>query len=333
MAETATKARVPAARGKRPKGPPLRPTGPIVPVSGVSGNALVVVVAIMAFLACLTLGAVTMIRQSATSWQSEIAREVTIQIKPEEGLDMDKALARARSVVTTFAGVTGASVMGKGATARLLQPWLGSGIDIDELPVPRLVVVTIDERDPPDFQAMRAELNAQVPQARLDDHRAWVDRLTAMANTTVLIGLGVLGLVMTATVLTVIFATRSALSGNRHIVEVLHFVGAETRFVASQFQRHFFRIGLKGGLAGGVLAAGAFFAAGAWQNATMGAAGSAQTTALFGRIAIGPWGYLGIALVVAVVAAVTALTTRLTVMRTIRHIDRARADGNRAEPS
>jgi cell division protein FtsX len=31
------------------------------------------------------------------------------------------------------------------STARLLEPWLGEGFDMDELPVPRLVIVTIDE--------------------------------------------------------------------------------------------------------------------------------------------------------------------------------------------
>jgi cell division transport system permease protein len=49
-----------------------------------------------------------------------------------------------------------------------------------------------------------------------------------MAHTTVMIGTGVLVLVFSAMVLTVVFATRGALSGNRHIVEVLHFVGAES---------------------------------------------------------------------------------------------------------
>ncbi len=72
----------------------VRPTGPIVPSSNIQGNALIVVIAIMAFLACLTLGAVSMVRSTAASWESQISREITIQIKPDDNLDMDKALAR-----------------------------------------------------------------------------------------------------------------------------------------------------------------------------------------------------------------------------------------------
>ena len=61
-------------------------------------------------------------------------------------------------------------------------------------------------------------------------------------------------LVLRAMVLTVVFATRGALAGNRHIIEVLHFVGAEARFVAREFQKHFLLISLKGAVAGGALA-------------------------------------------------------------------------------
>ena len=47
----------------------------IVPVGNVSSTALIFVIAIMTFLACLTLGAVTVVRQTANSWQLQIARD------------------------------------------------------------------------------------------------------------------------------------------------------------------------------------------------------------------------------------------------------------------
>ena len=131
--------------------------------------------------------------------------------------------------------------------------------------------------------------------------------------------------------LTVVFATRGAMSGNRHIVEVLHFVGAESRFVASEFERHFLIIGLKGACAGGALATLAFAVAGIWQGMEMATPGSDQTSALFGRFALGFWGYLGILVIIAVVAGMTALTTRFTVIRTIHEIDTERAAAGSGE--
>ncbi|MES5098598.1 ABC transporter permease [Agrobacterium sp. BA1120] len=309
----------------------IRPMAPILPPSNIQGNALIVVIAIMAFLACLTLGAVSMVRATAATWQSQISREITIQIKPEEGLDMNAALNKARNLALSFVGTREGTIMDDAATARLLEPWLGTGLDLSELPVPRLVIITIDESNPPDFEAMRAMLKTEIPQAFLDDHRTWVDRLVSMAHTTVMIGLGVLVLVFSAMVLTVVFATRGALSGNRHIVEVLHFVGAESSFVAREFQKHFLKISLKGSGAGSALAALVFLAAGFWQSRTLATPQSDQASALFGSFSVGVDGYLGIFATMMIIALLTTITARVTVIRTIDDIDRVRSDPSKSE--
>lgn len=309
----------------------VRPTGAILPPANIQGNALMVVIAIMAFLACLTLGAVSMVRATAAGWQSQISREITIQIKPADGLDMDAALKKARDLALTFVGTKSGTIMDDAATARLLEPWLGADLQLDELPVPRLVIVTIDESNPPDFEGMRALLKTELPQAFLDDHRTWVDRLVSMARTTVWIGTGVLILVFTAMILTVIFATRGALSGNRHIVEVLHFVGAERTFVAQEFQKHFLKISLKGSAVGGVLAALLFATASLWQSSSRATPESEQAMALFGSFTIGWSGYLGILATMLIIALLTTLTARFTVMRTIDEIDLVRSDPSRSD--
>lgn len=309
----------------------LRPMAPIVPPVNVSGRALMVVIAIMSFLCAVTLGAVTMVQEKAETWQGDVSREITIQIKPADGLDMEAALNTTRTLVLDFPGTLSAQIVDRASTARLLEPWLGEGFDIDELPVPRLVIITIDEAAPPDFAAIRQALAQEVPSAVLDDHRAWAERLISMARITVLIGVGVLSLMFATTMLTVIFATRGAMAGNRHIIEVLHFVGAETAFIASQFQRRFLMIGLKGASIGGAMATAAFLALALWQSHSMATALNDQVTALFGRFTLSSAGYFGIAAIVVLISAMTAVTTRLTVIRTIREIDRLRADPSLAE--
>jgi cell division transport system permease protein len=308
----------------------LRPMAAIVPASNIAGRSLMLVISIMSFLACLTLGSVIMIQDTANSWQSQISREITIQIKPDDGLDLEAALVSARDIALGFAGTKDATIVDNAATARLLEPWLGEGLDMEELPVPRLVIVTIDESAPPNFAAMRDALKKVVPNIYLDDHRTWVDRLVAMANTTVIIGLCILALVFTATVLTVVFATRGALSGNHHIVEVLHFVGAEAGFVASNFQKHFFLIGLKGALAGGAAAALTFALASIWASNSLATPESDQATALFGGFSMGAGGYVGALAIVVITAVLTAMTTRITVLHTILEIDLIRSDPTRS---
>lgn len=299
---------------------------PIVPPANLSSKALMVVVVIMSFLACLTLGFVTLIQDASTTWQTQISGEITIQIKPVDGQNMDAALSQAKEIALKYDGTIDASVVDKDTTSRLLEPWLGEDFNIDELPVPRLVIITIEKDNPPDFRAMGAELADNISGAYLDDHRTWAGRLVNMAQNTVFIGVGLLSLVLIATTLTVVFATRGAMSVNHEIIEVLHFVGAESSFIAGEFQRHFLLTGLYGGAIGGALAASAFFITDYLQARTMATALGDQANALFGSFQMGPSGYLGIIIIVITVAALTALTTRLTVIRTIREIDLVRSD-------
>src|SRR5215510_10043000 len=71
---------------------------PIVPLATISGRALVAVIAIMTFLASLTTGAVMLVRAAASEWQADVAREVTIQIRPAAGRDIEDDVAKAAAI-------------------------------------------------------------------------------------------------------------------------------------------------------------------------------------------------------------------------------------------
>ncbi|MGE3148352.1 MAG: cell division protein FtsX [Pseudorhodoplanes sp.] len=292
---------------------------PIVPANTIGGRALAAVVAIMTFLASLTVGAVILIYQSASDWQSEVAREVTIQVRPVEGRNLDMQVAKAVEIARGTAGLAEVRPYSKEESARLLEPWLGAGLSLDTLPVPRIIVLRL--ADPaPDLTALRKALAEGVPEASLDDHRGWIDRMRGMARGAIAAGIAVVALVIIATILSVAFATRGAMAANRPVIEVLHLIGARQSFIVSQFQRHFLVLGLKGGAIGGVAALLFFFIAGLTSNSFVGTAGGDQTSALFGSFAIGLKGYAAIFLQVLLIAAVTAETSRRAVKRTLDQV-------------
>src|SRR4051794_8570334 len=183
---------------------------PIVPKRSIAGRALVAVVAIMTFLASLTTGAVMLVRSSAVEWQSDVAREVTIQVRPVEGKNIDAEVARAVEIATAVSGVGEVRAYSKEESASLLEPWLGSGLSLDDLPVPRMVVVKLPSGGV-DLAPLRKALSERVAGASLDDHRAWIERMRTMAQTTIAGGIAVLILMLAATVLSVTFATRGAM--------------------------------------------------------------------------------------------------------------------------
>ena len=291
----------------------------IVPKDSIAGNALTAVVAIMMFLAAVTSGGVAMVIGAASEWQSDISREMTIQIRPTPGNDVDAQVLKAESLARATPGVVEVRAYSKAQSDRLLEPWLG-GLSLDELPVPRMIAVRVGPRARLDVPALRQTLTAQVAGASLDDHRGWIDRMRRMAAAAVAGGIGIFGLVLAATVLSVAFATRGAMASNRPIVEVLHFVGAKEAYIARQFQRHFLVLGLKGGAIGGIAAMAFLALAGPVSGLFVGSAGEAQATALFGAFSIGTGGYAMVVLEVILIAAITAITSRQVVIYTLRTI-------------
>jgi cell division transport system permease protein len=294
---------------------------PIIPKNSIAGQALIAVIAIMTFLASLTTGAVMLILASAADWQSEVAREMTIQVRPAAGRDIEADVKRAADVARNAPAIAEVRPYSKEESTRLLEPWLGTGLSLDDLPIPRLIVVRIKSDENLNLQALRTSLASQVPSASLDDHRGWVDRMRAMASTAVAGGFAILALVLAATVLSVAFATKGAMAANRQIVGVLHFIGAKNSFIAGQFRRHFLALGLRGGLIGGGSAIALFAIAGIIGNRFLATAGGDEVAALFGTFSIGTAGFAAVFGQIVLIAIVTAETSRRVVNKALDNVD------------
>ena len=118
---------------ERPQVPArARNMSPIVPRASISGRALVAVVAIMTFLASITTGTVLLVSASAAEWQSEVASEITIQVRPQAGRDLDRDAIAAVDAMRAQAGIVEVRPFSKDESAKLLEPWLGTGLSIEQ---------------------------------------------------------------------------------------------------------------------------------------------------------------------------------------------------------
>ncbi|MBI5321684.1 ABC transporter permease [Bradyrhizobium sp.] len=294
---------------------------PIVPRASISGRALVAVVAIMTFLASITTGAVLLISASAAEWQSDVASEITIQVRPLAGRDVERDTAAVVEAMRAEPGIVEVRPFSKDESAKLLEPWLGTGLSLDQLPVPRVIIARVQPGTSLDLVGLRARVMKVAPSASVDDHRAWIERMRSMTGATVFAGIGILVLVIIATIISVSFATRGAMAANRPIVEVLHFVGAGDAFIANRFLRHFLRLGLEGGVLGGGAAMLAFGFSESIASWFSGTPVGDQFAALLGTFSLRPSGYLVLALQAVAIAAITAWASRRTLLATLDDID------------
>jgi cell division transport system permease protein len=298
-----------------------RNMSPIVPRASIAGRALVAVVAIMTFLASITTGAVLLVSASAAEWQSDVASEITIQVRPVSGQDIEHDVTAVANAVRAEPGILDVKPYTREESAKLLEPWLGSDLSLDDLPVPRMIVARVAPGARLNLEELRSRLTQLAPSASVDDHRAWIDRMRSMTGATVFAGIGVLILVIIATIISVSFATRGAMAANRPIVEVLHFVGASDRYIANRFLRHFLRLGFEGGAIGCVAAMLMFGFSESVATWFSGTPAGDQFAALLGTFSLRPSGYLVLAAQTVLIATITALAARRTLFATLDDID------------
>ncbi|HXY57465.1 MAG TPA: ABC transporter permease [Methylocystis sp.] len=306
------------------EGAPLR-RQPLAPTDSVAGRSLVILIAIMTFLASLALGAALLIAEASAGWRAEAAREATIQVRPLPGRDLDADVRAAADIAREADGVREVIVYTRAESEALLAPWLGTGLDLSELPTPRMIVLRLKGDMRVDrvanLSALREELAKKAPAAALDDHRLWLERLGAMAGVVVGLAALIFALVVAAMAIVVVSATRAAVATNREIVEVLHMVGAADDFIAREFQRRFLGLGLRGALIGSG-AGVAFFALAQLLPGSLTATPSGdQLEGMFGDLALGAGGYAAIAVLAGAIAVLTGQMSRLIVLRRLRELD------------
>ncbi|MEO1607900.1 MAG: ABC transporter permease [Pseudomonadota bacterium] len=294
---------------------------PIVQAGSVTGKSLTLVIAIMCFLACLTVGAVYLIYQSASAWLRDIATEVSIQIEPSDNsLKTERTVKAVVEFIGQQPGIVRAKAMSASESARLLEPWLGKNSELLALPVPRLVAIELNRNSPPDLAKLKIELQERYPQAALDDHRQWQNQIRTVTRSFALGGIAILFLVGAATTAIIVSATRSAMASNREIVEVLDFVGATDRFIAREFEKHFLALGVRAGIVGALSAMAVFFL----MPTVIQLIGGDTVTLVELRRLIGTGvldavGYILLASVVFVIAALCMVTSRLGVFRILKN--------------
>jgi cell division transport system permease protein len=294
-------------------------TAQIVTAAYIDGNALPVLIAIMSFLACLTAGAVYMVNQSAEAWVKDISSEITIELDPVNAADIEKKMTLVSLFLAKQAGITHVKPMTAEDSAKLLEPWLGHSEALSALPIPRLIAVEINRSNPPDIKAISEALSQNFEGVTLDDHRQWRTEIRTLTRSAALGGIAVLVLVAAATVAVIVSATRSAMASNREIIEVLHFVGANERFISREFERHFVGLGARAGIVGAVSAGLVFLLLPSVMHVLGGGPVTAtEMSRLVGSGELDLKGYLLCALVVLVVAALCMITSRVGVIRVLK---------------
>jgi len=220
----------------------------VVPPSGYTATLTLFTSAAMAFLAVFALALSLATGRLADRWASELARSSTVRISAPAG-QMDAQTRAAAEVLRTTAGVAEVRVLGKDEQRKLLEPWFGPDLPLENLPIPQLIEV-IEDSTGYDAEGLRLRLSAEAPGALLDDHTRWRKPLITAANRLRFLGMLSILLIALATGAMITLAANAALSANAQIISVLRLVGAHDAYIASAFVRRFTLRAFTGALVG-----------------------------------------------------------------------------------
>lgn len=218
---------------------------------------LQVIISIAVFIFAITLSGVLSIDSMINNWNKSILGSLTVQIIPINDINKEKAQAetlayeeKAVDFLKSVNGIIKVTPLSDTQLADLLSPWLGDEVSITDLPTPRIIDVKISPDANIDYNQLAKDLAVASPQASLDNHKLWLNKLIAFADGLNLIASTVLLLISAITSGAIFYTTQMSLGLHHNIIEILHIVGAKDTYIAQQYAKRMAFLGLVGGFIG-----------------------------------------------------------------------------------
>ena len=210
-------------------------------------------VGFMVYIAILILS-VSFISQSiGEKWTAGITKNLSVQILYDENISdtkREEILDRATIMVTQTKGVQYARALSRKELNALLAPWLGGGLNYTNLPIPDMIDVQIEDGVDVDIQLIKKNLSKVTKNIIIDDHQEWRQKVQTIIKSIRNV-IGVLtALIFISSIFMVIAGTHGLMSMNKDTVHTLIIMGATDNFIAGDFCKHAFSIGLKGSVGG-----------------------------------------------------------------------------------
>lgn len=229
----------------------------VVPPTGFTAQLTLFAAGAMAFLAVFALALALATGRLADRWSESLAQTVTVRISAPTD-QMEKETSAVVEALKTTPGVGKYEVVSDEEVEKLLEPWFGPDVPVDALPVPKLIEVT----QTPEFdsEALQLRLQAEAPNAIVDDHTRWRKPLVSAANRLKVLGLFSLLLIAATSGVIITLAAKAALAANGPVLRVLRLIGARDITIATAFVRRFTRRAAIGSGVGTIIGLLAIFA-------------------------------------------------------------------------
>lgn len=280
---------------------------------GYSKTFLRVIVAVSVFLFAITLSGVLGINSMFENSKKQVVDNFTVQVLPVPDYDESREeLLKIVGFLEKYPDVTQVTVLSDEELQGLLEPWLGNNVDVEVLPIPKLLDVKIGNGKLFDYKELTVRLSEVSPRASINDHNLWLSRLLKFINSLKMLAVTVLILVAGVCVAAIVYAAKTGLNVHREIINILHIMGATDEYIAINYVKQISQMSIVAGIAGTVLSVPAIMIIG---NMAQGI-----EAGIFNAVSFGVNEWFVIMLLPLISAALVAVTAYVTVVRTLREM-------------
>lgn len=184
------------------------------------------------------------------NWDKSLNGQLTVEFPAHsEGTNAsltEKQVASVISVLQATDGVLKVRKLKDSDILKIIEPWLVGTAIPDDFPFPVLFDVEIDREANVNLLDLTSKLTKVSQGVRIHNHANWYSSIRKISRG--LFGFSILLsiLILTTVCSTIIFIIKKTLSNYRDVVKILQLIGAQDKYIASQFKRYYFSISLKG---------------------------------------------------------------------------------------
>tara|TARA_B000000565_G_scaffold255805_1_gene238044 strand:- start:30675 stop:31577 length:903 start_codon:yes stop_codon:yes gene_type:complete len=218
--------------------------------------SLLIYVATIVFLIALT------IHSLIDRWDRDTSHKLTIEIPPmTQSFDhlaapfTEDMAAKVSQKLRDFPGIKSFRTANQAEIIKTLEPWFGDAEQIKDLPLSKLIYVQLEPGRSFDVIQLQKQLNHIYPAINVEDHFNWKTGIFNMAYAVQIISFLIVVLIFVAVIAMISYMTRTSLIIHRHIIDILHLIGAKNQYIAWQYQSHSFKLALRGTFLGVILVA------------------------------------------------------------------------------
>lgn len=278
---------------------------------GYSKTFLRVIIIVSVFLFAITLAGALGINTMFENTKKQVVTNFTVQMLPlPEYEESRKDLLNVVSFLERYPNVKEVSVLSNSELNALLEPWLGNNVDIELLPIPKLIDVKIEKGVDFDYKELMIKLSEISPQASINDHNLWLSRLLRFINSLKMLAVTVLIMVALACIAAIVYAVRTGLNIHKEIIGILHIMGATDEYIAMNYVKQISLMSLGAGIIGIIIAVPAIMLVGEMAREI--------EAGIFNAVTFGAENWLAVLVLPLVFTLFTALTSYITVIRTLR---------------